>query len=94
VSTLAWSHLAGPAAVAAGLEAARPWLLLWRLALYGLLLGGWGWGVERIAAAKGWRPEHTAFVRRQRLRIAVWLALFELVLVQNVVGRALGGLLP
>ena len=92
LAVFACSQLAGPASLARGMAAARPWLALWRLLLYGLLIGGWGWGVKRIAAAKGWRPEYTTFVRNQRLRIALWLAILELVLVQNLVGRALGGL--
>jgi len=93
LGTLGWGWVEGPAAVARGIEAARPWLALWRLTLYALLVGGWGYAVDRIAAAKGWQPEYTAWVRRRRWRIAAWLVILELVLVQNVVGQFLGGLL-
>ena len=91
VGQIAWTQLAGPQAVGSGLQAARPWFAVWRLLVLIAVVIGWSPVVERIAHYRGWEPEHTQFVQGLRWRVAVWLIIFELVVVQNVVGRFLGG---
>ena len=93
VGQMAWTQLAGPAAVDHGLQAARPWFLAWRVLFYTAIVLCWNPVVERIAQHQGWESDHTAFVQGLRWRVAIWLIIFELVLVQNIVGRFLGGLL-
>ena len=93
VGQIAWMQLADPAAVGRGLGAARPWFLVWRVLLYTAIVLGWSPVVARIAQSQGWESDHTEFVQRLRWRVAIWLSIFELVVVQNVVGRFLGGLM-
>ncbi len=86
---LFWSQGLSPFTIERTLDAARSWLLLWRLALFVILIGFWPVWVRLIAR---WR--HLTDVQRERLAgarwtIAVWLVVLELVLGQNMVGRFL-----
>ncbi len=83
----AW-HIRSPATViAAQLEAAPPWLALWRALLFTLLIGGWPRWVEWLSVRYRWSAAHRDRVAAQRWRVAVWLLVIELLVVQGVLGR-------
>ena len=67
-----------------GLDQARPWLFLWRAAVFGMLIGLWPLWVDRLGQHYAWSPAHRAFVLAQRWRVAAWLIVLELVLVQGM----------
>ena len=66
---------------------------LWRAALFLILIGFWPWWVERLARYRDWSPAHRVFVFAQRWRVAAWLVVLELVLVQNVLTRFIEAIL-
>lgn len=82
-----WHARTPAAAIAAQLEAAHPWLALWRALLFTLLIGGWPRWVEFLSARYRWTAAHRDRVAAQRWRVAAWLLVIELLLVQGVLGR-------
>jgi hypothetical protein len=74
-------------AFARGLDQAQPWLALWRAAVFLLLIGGWPWWVEWWVRHGAWLSAQQAFVLAQRWRVAAWLLVIELILVQRVLVR-------
>lgn len=86
-----WGRFAAPAEIGTVLAAARPWLSLWRAALWVVLIGGWPYAVALLGRHAGWSPDHRAWMQGLRWRIAAWLLVIELVLVQGVAGRFLNG---
>ncbi len=71
------------------LDAVRPWFLLWRVALFGVLMGFWPFWVRLIARWRHLSDAQHARLAGARWTIAVWLVVLELVLGQNMVGRFL-----
>jgi hypothetical protein len=71
------------------LEAARPGLLLWRVALFGVLIGFWPVWIDVIG--HGWHLTEPQRVRLAGARwtLAEWLVVLELELGQNIGGRFL-----
>ena len=84
-----WGRQESPAAIAAHLASMRPALGLWRLGL--VLVGGWLHWVETLGRHHGFSAEHRAQLQRLRWRVAAWLIVLELMLVQGVAVRALSG---
>jgi H+/Cl- antiporter ClcA len=84
---LAWSHYQDMETIASQLEATRPWLAVWRLTVFLVLIGGWPYWMAWLGRGRGWSEARRKALRAQRWRIALWLIVLELVLVQNVVGR-------
>lgn len=75
------------------LDRARPWLTLWRLAIFGLVMGYWPRWITWLAKTKQWDKEtHRAWLD-QRGRIAMWWLAIELLVMQNTLGLVLGWLL-
>ncbi len=70
-------------AVDANLRAASPWFLGLRITLMAAAVGFWPQGVALLARRQGWPERRTAFMLGLRWRVALWLAVLELVLVQN-----------
>ncbi len=79
-----WATQALAPAFARALDRAQPWLALWRAAVFLLLIGGWPWWVEWRARHRAWSPNQQAFVLAQRWRVAAWLLVIELMLVQRL----------
>lgn len=94
---LVWGHYQDMEVIDRQLEAARPWLAAWRLTVFLVLIGGWPYWMAWLARYGKWSEARREAPRAQRWRIALWLIVLELVLVQNVVGRfmqSLGGVTP
>jgi hypothetical protein len=47
---------------------------------------GWPKAIARIAKKKGWSIEKRQFWLSQRLRVTVWLIIFELLVCENLLG--------
>ena len=92
VSVLAWHHFNDAEAVAAGIERARPWLAAWRAAVFISLVGLWPRLINALADRYGWSDAQRQHVCTQRWRVATWLIVIELVLVQNLIGKFVNGL--
>jgi hypothetical protein len=83
------SQWQSPLMTGRSLETARPWLLLWRLVLFGVLIGFWPVWVRFLTRWRRLTDAQSARLVGARWTIAVWLVVLELVLGQNVVGRFL-----
>lgn len=90
--TFAWHHFQDAQAVAAGLERASPWLAAWRAVLFIALIGLWPRLIDGLADRYGWSEQHRSYVTAQRWRVAAWLVVIELLLVQNLAGKFVNGL--
>lgn len=85
-----WIDAAGLTTVDAYLEAIKPWLILWRIILFALVIGAWPHGVDWLATRRNWPSARRQALLGLRWRVAAWWALLELFLAQNLIGRALG----
>ena len=65
----------------------QAWFALWRSALLVGLIAGWPVWVGWLAQRYVWSVEKYALVVAQRWRVAIWLIVLELVLVQGVAFR-------
>jgi hypothetical protein len=92
VGVFAWHYFNDIQAVAAGIERARPWLAAWRAALFISLVGLWPRLINVLADRYGWSDAQRQHVCTQRWRVATWLIVIELVLVQNLIGKFVNGL--
>jgi len=86
-----WGRVESPAAIAVHLRAAGPALGVFRLALALVLIGGWPHWVEVLARVYGLSHARQTELARLRWRLAAWLIVLELILVQEVAVQALGG---
>lgn len=87
IGGIAWDYLQGSVAVADQLETAKPWLLVWRMLIFAGLIAIWPRLIVWFAVRYEWNEEHTDYVTSQRWRVAAWLIVIELILVQGVVMR-------
>lgn len=92
VGVFAWHYFNDTQAVAAGIERARPWLAAWRAAVFVVLIGLWPRLINALADRYGWNDAQRRYVSAQRWRVATWLIVIELVLVQNLIGKFVNGL--
>ncbi len=84
---LLWHRSASPGAITRTLEAAQPWLFLWRLGLYGVLMGFWPAFCRHLARWRHWTEDQLQRLLAARWTVAAWLVVLELLLGQNVVGK-------
>ncbi|MGH8644484.1 MAG: hypothetical protein ACREX4_08540 [Gammaproteobacteria bacterium] len=84
---LLWDRSASPGAITRTLEAARPWLFLWRLALSVALIGFWPVFCQNLARWRHWTEDQLQRLLAARWTVAAWLVVLELLLGQNVVGK-------
>lgn len=84
--TLAWHHFRDGRAIAGTLERVAPWLALWRASLFVVLIGFWPGLMSWIAERYDWSAAQRRHAMSQRWRVALWLIVIELLLVENVVG--------
>lgn len=80
-----WVYFAGIESMQRGLTAARPYLALWRLLLFGVLIGGWRFWIDWLARWAGLDKRRKQEVLALRWRTAAWLLVIETILVQGVV---------
>jgi hypothetical protein len=80
-------------AFAHGWDGLQVGLALWRTGLFFVLIGFWPLWIERLARYRVWPPAHRTFVLAQRWRVAAWLILLELVLVQGLLGHYIEAIL-
>lgn len=88
-----WVDTSSLSHVSATVERTRPWLTVWRLALFGLVIGYWPRWITWLAKTKQWDQERHQFWLDQRGRIALWWLAIELLVMQNTLGTLLGWLL-
>ena len=73
-------------------DSARPYLMVWRFALFAVIFGAWPYWMRKLAERRGWETSLAVYWLNQRWRLAAWWIAIELILVQNVIGRILGAL--
>lgn len=78
--------------IGAHLDAARPWLAVWRGLLFAVVIGGWSHWINALARRQRWSDPQRHFALRARWPIAMWWIIIELTLVQNMIGRMLSKL--
>jgi hypothetical protein len=81
-----WAKVEGPSAVRATLQDAAPWLLLWRLTVWSLLMIGWGSMTTAIARYLELSVSSEQALLAWRWRAGAGLVLIDLVLVEDLVG--------
>lgn len=79
----------GVAAVDARLAGLAPWFLAGRLGLAALIVGGWPRWAALAARHGRWPSGRLAQVMGWRWRALAWFVVFEAVLIQNGLGRAI-----
>jgi len=94
IGTITWHHFQDARVIARTLEQAGPWLAAWRAALFIGLIGTWPRWVAWLAHRYSWPDAQRRHVLAQRWRVAAWLIVIELLLVQNVTGRFINALAP
>lgn len=85
-----WIGASGLNTVDAHLEAIKPWFMLWRGVLFGLVIGFWPRWVGWLATQRNWPSARRQDLLGLRWRVAAWWVILELLLAQNLIGRALG----
>lgn len=73
-------------------EMARPYLMVWRFALFAVIFGAWPYWIRKLAQRRGWETSVAVHWLNQRWRLAAWAIAIELVLVQNAIGHILRAL--
>lgn len=94
VAALLWHVLESAHSIQEKIHQAKPWLGLWRLSLFVLLIGFWPKLVQVTAKYVHWSEAYQTNLKALRWRIAGWLIIIELVLVQGVVNRFIGEFMP
>lgn len=79
-----WTVQSGHSSVERSIEATKPYLALWRVFLFLVLIGGWNHWVKPIAGWSRMNDDWIQYARSQRWRFAAWLILIELILVQGL----------
>ncbi len=67
-----------------GHKDAKPYLALWRLFIFIVIIGGWHTWMEWFAQWADLTPQQHQFYRQYRWRFALWLIVIEALLVQNI----------
>lgn len=55
----------------------RPWLLVWRVLLFAVLVGGWPLWIDLVSKACRLNSTQRALLLRLRMRLAVYLLAYE-----------------
>ena len=88
--TWQWAQHSSLGSVIQVLESARPWLTVWRLAIFGLVIGYWPRWVGWLAKKKRWSAAEHQERLDLRGRVALWWLAIELIVMQNTLGLILG----
>jgi hypothetical protein len=79
-----WTMQTGHSSVERSIEAAQLYLALWRVFLFLVLIGAWRHWVELMAGWTGMSDDRVRYARSQRWRVAAWLTLIELILIDGL----------
>ena len=90
---IGWTWILGVDSLQRGIDALKPWLLAWRILLFGILIGGWPLWVSWLAWWADLDASRQQAILDQRWYVALWLVVIELVLGQGVTARFFGYLL-
>ena len=82
-----WVEHTSPVDIAQTLERVQPWLLLWRLVLFAVVIGGWPTWARLITRWQSWSEAQYERLVAARWTVALWLTVLELALGQNILGR-------
>lgn len=93
-AVLFWHVIESAQSIQEKIRQAKPWLALWRISLFVLIIAYWPQLTEKLAKYFHWSMTDQNDLKAQRWRIAGWLIVIELVLVQGVVHKFAGALLP
>lgn len=92
VGLVTWAEREGLEVVQAQLEQAAPWLLVWRITLFAILIIYWkelaGWISRKCALDEA----SSMALIQWRWRAAVWILLVDLVLAEDLIGLIQRGL--
>ena len=88
--TWQWAKNSSMGQVSAALENARPWMTVWRMALFGLVIGYWPRWIGWLAKKKNWSAAELQERLDVRGRVALWWLAIELIVMQNTLGLILG----
>jgi hypothetical protein len=88
--TWQWAKNSSMSQVSAVLESARPWMTVWRMALFGLVIGYWPRWIGWLAKKKHWSAAELQERLDVRGRVALWWLAIELIVMQNTLGLILG----
>lgn len=76
----------------AGHNAAKPYLAIWRLLLFILIIGFWKRWIKWLAQWANLTSEQYEMYLHYRWRFALWLIIIEAVIVQNILAVVFDGL--
>jgi hypothetical protein len=92
VGLVTWAEKEGLEIIQARLAQAAPWLLVWRIAVFAILIVYWrelaGWVSRRCSLDEA----SCAALVQWRWRAAVWILLLDLVLAEDLIGLIQRGL--
>lgn len=86
---LIWSRYQSLPMIANQLDHAWPWMMVWRLTVYVLVIGGWPRWVAGLGRRYDWTAAFSQQLLQLRWRLAGWLVVLELLLAWNLVGHFL-----
>jgi hypothetical protein len=89
IGVAAWAEHEGLATISARLVLAAPWLLMWRLVLFSLLMLYWCELSGEICRVCRFDRDTRAALRQWRWRAGVGLVAMDLVLVEDLIGHTL-----
>ena len=91
LGSVLWRNFSGADGMSQQLESMRPYFAIWRWGLMIAFVASWKPIVQRFMGH--WPDEEREKLVHLRWRIAVWLILIELVVIQGLLGDALNVLI-
>ena len=92
VGLVSWAERAGLEVIRSRLEQAAPWLLVWRITLFAILIIYWKELASWIGRKCALDEASCAALVQWRWRAAVWILLLDLVLAEDLIGLIQRGL--
>ncbi len=86
IGMAAWQLFEDPVTIRDRLHAAKPYLFGWRMLLLTLLITFWPHLMAWLARCNNWSTGKLEFAIGWRWRLALWLMVIEVGLVQGVIG--------
>lgn len=86
IGVATWQLFEDPVTIRDRLYAAKPYLFGWRVLLLTLLITFWPNFMAWLSRCNGWTKAKLEFTISWRWRLALWLVVIEVGLVQGVIG--------